>query len=87
MKQLQADLPDTPNSKYKYKIIVRDMKEQEKQGFQAVTKQVFSKLVGLPKKVHWKIMLDLADFAKRESRFKEAKMLFKLVTHLQPYAY
>jgi len=33
------------------------------------------------------MILDLADFAKRESRFREAKILFKLVSYLQPYAY
>ena len=31
--------------------------------------------------------MDLADYAKRESKFKEAKLLFKLVSYLQPYAY
>jgi la-related protein 1 len=50
-------------------------------------KQVFSSIIRLPKKVHWRVVLDLADFAKRESRFTEAKMLFKLVSYLQPYAY
>ena len=29
----------------------------------------------------------MADYSKRESRFKEAKLLFKLVSYLQPYAY
>lgn len=33
------------------------------------------------------MLLDLADFAKRESEFTEAAMLFKIVTHIQPYAY
>ena len=33
------------------------------------------------------MVLDLADYAKRESKFKEAKLLFKLVSYLQPYAY
>lgn len=37
--------------------------------------------------MHWKILLDLADFAKRESEFTEAATLFKIVTHIQPYAY
>lgn len=41
----------------------------------------------MPKKVHWRIILDLADYAKRESKFREAKILFKLVSYLQPYAY
>ena len=34
-----------------------------------------------------KIILDLADFAKRESKFNEAKFLFKLISYLQPFAY
>lgn len=31
--------------------------------------------------------LDLADFAKRESQFEDAKTFFKLVISTQPYAY
>jgi tetratricopeptide (TPR) repeat protein len=50
-------------------------------------KLVFEKITSLPRKVHWRILLDLADFAKRESKFAEAKLLFKLITHIQPYAY
>jgi len=48
---------------------------------------VFERIINVPKKVHWKILLDLADFAKRESKFEEAKILFKLITHIQPFAY
>ena len=32
-------------------------------------------------------MIDLADFAKRESKFNEARYLFKIVISTQPYAY
>jgi len=63
------------------------MKDMEKQGFADVTKLLFTRILNLPKKIHWRIMLDLADFAKRESKFREAKMIFKLVAYLQPYAY
>ena len=63
------------------------MKEQEKNGFQNVIKDTFSRILNIPRKVHWRVVLDLADYAKRESRFKEAKILFKLVSYLQPYAY
>jgi la-related protein 1 len=63
------------------------MKELEKEGFSAVLKFSFARIIQLPKKVHWRLILDLADFAKRESRFREAKLLFKLVSYLQPYAY
>ena len=84
---LKQDLVETPNSKYKYKQIARDMKEKEKNGFAAVIKETFAKILNVPRKVHWRVIIDLADYAKRESKFKEAKLLFKLVSYLQPYAY
>ena len=58
------------------------MKDIEKKGFESTIKLVFEKIINVPKKVHWKILLDLADFAKRESKFDEAKILFKLITHI-----
>lgn len=87
IQNLKQDLNETPNSKYKYKQISREMKEQEKNGFQTVIKETFSRVLNVPRKVHWRVVLDLADYAKRESRFKEAKILFKLVSYLQPFAY
>ena len=84
---LRNDLVETPCSKNKHKSLARDLKESEKYGFAATIKLVFDRIFTLPKKVHWKILLDLADFAKRESKFEEAKLLFKLITHLQPFAY
>ena len=63
------------------------MKENEKSGFSTVIKETFARILSIPRKVHWRVVLDLADYAKRESRFKEAKLLFKLVSYLQPYAY
>lgn len=85
--KLLNDLPETPNSKYKYKQISREMKDNERHGFQAVIKETFARILNVPRKVHWRVVLDLADYAKRESKFKEAKLLFKLVAYLQPYAY
>lgn len=58
------------------------MKDIEKKGFTQTIKLIFEKIINVPKKVHWKILLDLADFAKRESKFDEAKILFKLITHI-----
>ena len=85
--RLKCDLNETPNSKYKYKLLSREIKECEKQGFSTVVKETFTKMLSLPRKVHWRVVLDLADYAKRESKFREAKLLFKLVSYLQPYAY
>lgn len=62
--------------------MARELKEGEKRGFSYCVKLVFEKITTLPRKVHWRILLDLADFAKRESKFAEAKLLFKLITHI-----
>lgn len=80
--QLKSDLVETPVSKHKYKQLSRDFKEAEKKGFVETVKVVFEKIISVPKKIHWRILLDLSDFAKRESKFNEAKILFKLITYL-----
>ena len=87
MQQLKHDLNETPISKHKHKQLSRELKDVEKKGFFNAIKLVFEKILNLPRKVHWRILLDLADFAKRESKFDEAKILFKLITYLQPFAY
>jgi len=41
VQRLKQDLAETPNSKYKYKQISREMKDQEKNGFHNVIKETF----------------------------------------------
>lgn len=41
----------------------------------------------VPAKIHWRIYLDLADNAKREAKFIEARLFFKLAIVTQPFAY
>ena len=80
--RMKQDMNETPNSKHKYKQLSREIKETEKRGFGETVKLVFDKILSIPRKVHWKILLDLSDFAKRESKFNEAKILFKLITYI-----
>jgi len=81
-------LNETPNSKHKYKQMARELKDAERAGgLEEMIKIVFTQIVKVPRKIHWRVILDLADFAKRESKFTEAKYLFKLVSYLQPFAY
>ena len=40
----------------------------------------------LPQTVHWRIHLEMADLAKREKNFGEARRLYRLATELQPSA-
>ena len=78
--QLKQDLNETPVSKHKHKQIARELKEVEKSGFSQAIKLVFDRLPNLPAKIHWRVLLDLADFAKRESLFSEAQLIFTLIT-------
>ena len=48
---------------------------------------MFDDIFNYPQSIHWHILLDVADFAKRESRPTEARLLFKMITYMQPYAY
>ena len=88
MNQLKYDINnESPISKNKHKNLAKELKDTEKKGFSHAVKLVFEKILNMPRKIHWRILLDLADFAKRESKFEEAKILFKLITYIQPYAY
>ena len=81
-KRLRSDVMESPNSKNKYKLISRDMKEMEKtSNFEKLLQASLMKIVTLnvPHKIHWRVYLDLADFAKRESKFEEARQFFKIV--------
>lgn len=91
MHKLQQDIVESPISKNKYKNIAREMKECEKanDSYQMVVKTVLTKMITaqMPKKIQWRVYLDLADYAKRESKFDESRYLFKIVVSQQPYAY
>jgi la-related protein 1 len=88
-KKLLNDLVESPISKNKFKNFSALMKENEKNStsFKSVVIQSLDKLYAVPQKLHWRAFLDLADFAKRESRFEEARNLFHLVSIIQPFAY
>ena len=40
----------------------------------------------LPEKVYWKILIEIADLAKRENKFREAASYYEHVNRTQPYA-
>jgi len=81
-KKLQHDLVESPISKNKFKNFSAFMKEEEKNScsFKKVLIQSLEKLKNVPQKIHWRAFLDLADFAKRESKFEEARNLFHIVS-------
>ncbi len=83
----RSDLVESPATKLKFKDFHRQLKLKEKEGFDA-TKDFSQRCIDLlPEKVHYKIYLELADLAKRENRFNEARALYRLVNTNQPYAF
>ena len=88
-RRLKDELIENPNSpsKVKCKEFSENMKKWESAGFASTMKKVFDQISTLPKKVHWKILVELAEFAKRENEFSEAATLYKIITHIQPYAH
>ena len=58
------------------------MKELEKQGFKETVKYVLNRIFSMNEKNHWRIILDLSDFAKREGLFEDAIIFFKITTRI-----
>lgn len=88
-RRLKEDLNEDKNSPsmLQYKNFSKQAEQWEELGLSKMITKVFQKICDLPKKIHWKIILDLADFAKRKNEFSKANTLYKIVTHLQPYAH
>jgi len=75
------------SSKARFKQFHKELKEKEKEGdFEKTVEFGFSGLAALPKKLQHRVVLELADFAKRENKTKEARNFYRIVTSLQPNA-
>ena len=90
-RRLKYDSVESPNSKMKYKAISKIIDELEKSEatFKDLVQVTLGKIQSLeiPRKTLWRIFLDLADYAKRESKFDSARQLYKIVVCNQPFAY
>lgn len=98
----RGELVESPTTRLNYKIFYRNFKQIEKEdGFKAAVAFATKHLAVLPKKVHWRVYLELADMAKRENMLEQARdyymkvenittssclIFFFQVTKLQPYA-
>ena len=78
--KLCSDLVESPTSKNKYKLLQNQIKELEKANasYKQVNVRCMELILSLkvPQKMQWRVFLDMADFAKRESKFDEARYLF-----------
>lgn len=81
------DLHESPHAKQQLKLFSKMIREQEKLGYAQVAGLIVGKLGELPKKLHWKVMLELADLAKRDNKVREARALFVMAEWQQPHAH
>ena len=89
-RQLLQDVAETPVSKKKQQGLSQLIKIEEKSGsFEQVVVSALSQIqeCNLPQKVNWKVFIDLADYAKRMSKFEQAKYFFKIAIAMQPFAH
>jgi tetratricopeptide (TPR) repeat protein len=82
----RSELVESPGTRVKFKDFYRQLRVKEKDSFHAAKSFGLSCIDLLPEKIHWRVYLELADLAKRENRFDEARELYKLANTSQPYA-
>lgn len=75
---MKDDAIESPTSKNKYKGVakfVEDLERANDVSFGELVAETMTKVMTLdiPKKILWRLFLDLADYAKRESKFDCAR--------------
>ncbi|CAM9244838.1 unnamed protein product [Chrysoparadoxa australica] len=82
----RAELVESPGTRLAFKDFYRTFRAREKISCDAARTFAMECFDLLPIKVHWRLYLEIADLAKRENRFAEARKLYRKVTKLQPFA-
>jgi len=84
----QAELVDSPTTKSAFKVFYRLFREKSTSSVEEAEEFARQSLEdgSIPKQIHWKVFLELADLAKRSNRFDTARKLYQQVCKLQPYA-
>lgn len=82
----RAELIESPSTKSKLNEFTELFKTMEKSSMERVGRFVMDYLKELPKRNHWHVFLILADFMKRNNRFKKAILCYHIVSKLQPFS-
>lgn len=84
----RADLDESPATRLAFKQFYKAYRSKEQFGVQQAEDFAMQALQdgSLPKSVHWRVYIELADLARRTNRFVEARRLYQSVCQLQPYA-
>ncbi|GBG29162.1 Pre-mRNA-splicing factor CLF1 [Hondaea fermentalgiana] len=85
----KSELDETPQTRSVFKEFYKSFRSKEKESvaeaFAYARRSLQSKDV--PERIHWRIYLEMADLAKRENQFQEARELYQLVNETQPFAH
>ena len=78
----------SPKTRAVYKAFSHRLRSKETQGKGMAHAEDLARrcMSELPHAVHWRVHLEMADLAKREKNFGEARRLYRLSTELQPGA-
>jgi len=93
----RAELIESPAVRAAFKEFYREFRQKERSSFVEAEEFALRSLGNdedktvveaavLPKQVHWRVHLELADLAKRANKFDEARRVYRKVCTLQPYA-
>jgi len=85
----KAELDETPQTRSVFKDFYKTFRSKEKESVEEAFAYAHEALASkdVPERIHWKIYLEMADLAKRENRFKDARDLYQLVNKTQPFAH
>ena len=78
----------SPKTRAVYKAFSRKLRSKDTlgKGMEHAEELARRCMAELPVAVHWRVHLEMADLAKREKNFREARRLYRLATELQPSA-
>eukprot|EP00940_MAST-03C_sp_MAST-3C-sp2_P000391 g391.t1 len=79
-------LVDSPHTKEILKDFYRRLRTKAKQSVDSAREFAESSLHSLPSKARWRVYKELADIARRQHRYEEARQMFARVNALQPFA-
>ena len=82
------ELTMSPKTRAVYKAFSHKLRSKETLGRGMPHAEELARrcMAELPNSVHWRVHLEMADLAKREKNFGEARRLYRLATELQPSA-
>ncbi|EFA76592.1 hypothetical protein PPL_10361 [Heterostelium album PN500] len=81
----RGEMVESPVSRQQYKHFIKQFKLKEKEGLEVAMAFASHSLATLSEKVHWRVYLELADLANRQSNLKLARKFYRIVTKTQPY--